>query len=284
MPQASECALLVAIPMDESEYSHDASRCSDFTEAYARQLGIANPMNGWIAYARYAALCTSVVKRAQKAGVAVTCRAPLSCLAEAARRFAVVTLVAHSRGPEITARDIVDAPALIQAESTLRDAMNPSAPALSRGSSRTAVAAWLDALLGPAEMGDADAPIDVRESAWRIRLFRERSERRRMVERICPGALAGGPGIEFHDGLHSLDAVDAALPHTLECTLDLTVCDSVLLADRIRARRTTGVILANARPTTPDFRLILYRETITLMVRHRLSYADAALSIRRALR
>lgn len=88
--------------------------------------------------------------------------------------------------------------------------------------------------------------------------------------------------MEFHDGLTSIAQVSRALPSVFG-TLDLTVCDSVLLAEQVRETRTSGVILANPRPTTPDFRLVLYREAIGLAGRRRLTYVDAVLRLRRSL-
>jgi len=65
--------------------------------------------------------------------------------------------------------------------------------------------------------------------------------------------------------------------------MDLTVCDSVLLAECIRERHQHGVVLANPRPTTPDFRLALYGEAIRHIARHGKPYPETAIRLRRAL-
>ena len=116
----------------------------------------------------------------------------------------------------------------------------------------------------------------------RVACYGQRWRRRLLVEQLCGPALVGGPAIEFCDGLMPIDTVDARVPKTIG-TLDLTVCDSVLLAEYLRRRRSGGVILANPRPATPDVRLAMYREAIGFMNRYHVSYVDAMLRLRRSL-
>ena len=91
-------------------------------------------------------------------------------------------------------------------------------------------------------------------------------------------------GVEFADGFRSIESVDDLLPERLSGTLDFTVCESVLLGQTLRARRAGGVILSNADLTSVDFRLALYRQTVTFMLRRRIPYAQAALTLRSHLK
>jgi hypothetical protein len=279
---ANECALVVAIPLDRDEFSADAEAQTDFLREYcatARAYG----RDPWIAYAHHAQRYRDVIAAVEDLGVAVTRRATMARLAEAVARYNVVTLVAHSRGPGIDARDIVDVVAIVERGPAIAARCEGAGEPPARDADATCVAAWLDAALGPSDISDRDAVPETRAFAWRVALYNERWTRRRAIEALCPNALRGGPSIEFHDGLAPIDDVSAALPRQLR-TLDLTVCDSVLLAERVRAGRRGGVILANPRPATADFRLALYRETIRLMARQRTGYQETAIRLRRQLR
>lgn len=279
---ASGCALLVAIPLDRDEFGPDAARPTDFVRAYAADAERYG-QDPWKAYQPHAARYRDVVSMVARHGVSVVRRATLGALAHAMTRFQTVTLVAHARGPEIEPRDVIEPAAVIAKRHAVSEALGLSDGLPDGAADAERLGAWLDAGLGPADVDQPAGVADTTAFAWRVALYRRRWDRRRLVERLCPGALGGGPAIEFHDGLVGIDDVSAALPWQFH-TLDLTVCDSVLLAERLRADRPEGVILANPRPTTPDFRLVLYGEIIRFIVRHRVAYQDAAIQLRRHLR
>jgi hypothetical protein len=274
---ASEFALLVAIPLTQGEFADDARHPTDFVRAYAASNGCL-PSQAWCGYEPYARLCGSVVDEVERWGVNVARRATLGSLTDAVSRYQTVTLVAHSRGPEIIDGDLIDVTAVATAASSLTAVLGLP-KTLSHNP--TTLAASLNGALGPEDVESAVAMPDTKAFAWRTALYRQRWERRRMLEAACGDAIGGGPAIEFHDGLAPIEVVRDRLPRFV--TLDLTVCDSVLLAECIRERQPHGIILANPRPTTPDFRLALYRETVRLATRHRLPYADAMIRIRRQL-
>lgn len=209
-------------------------------------------------------------------------RPTLDAFAYAAGRFTTVTLVAHGRGPEIAPCDLLDVPRLRAAFSDVMIALDTegSAP-----SDDLAMASRLNEALGPEDLQteiENEAMSDTEAMAWRVALYRERWRRRSIVERLVPGALAAGPAIEFQDGLAPIAAIRERLPRFE--VLDLTVCDSVLLAECIREINSDGVILSNPRLTTPDFRLAVYREAVRFAVRHRTPYPDAVIRLRRYLR
>jgi hypothetical protein len=105
-----------------------------------------------------------------------------------------------------------------------------------------------------------------------------------MIEQVVPSALKGGAAVEFDDGCHALDVIDAALPDDLGECLDLTVCESVLLGEVLRRRRNRSVILTNVETTSPDFRMALYRQAIRLVRRRATSYPEAMMALRAHLR
>ena len=97
-------------------------------------------------------------------------------------------------------------------------------------------------------------------------------------------AHAPGGCLEFADGLWDYSEIDRALPVAMADTLDLTVCRSVGLAEILRRRRSTGIILANGDSTPLSFRLALYRQAVTVAAERGVSYVDAALTLREHLR
>jgi hypothetical protein len=277
---ANEFALLVAIPLTRDEYADDERRPSDFIRSYVGSLPVGR--SAWTAYAPYAEMCRRIVDEVERWGVTVIRRATLRSLASAVAGFKTVTLVAHARGPEIAAGDVVDVPRL---RASLDDVWEELGIGGMTPGANDSIAGCLNSALGPDDIGEQAAPHPVTESeafAWRVALYRERWRRRLVIEHLVPGALSGGPAIEFCEGLISITDVSEQLPRF--DVLDLTVCDSVLLAECIRETHRDGVILCNPRPTTPDFRLAVYREAVRLATRKNTPYPDTLIRLRRYLK
>jgi hypothetical protein len=289
MPRATDCALLVAVPTTEADFSADVQRGADFATRWLATTADGDVVRGWERFLPYARLCRQVLDEALRLGVTVIERASLTHLTEAIPTFAVVTLIAHSCGPEFDEGDIADSRAAAAAlPDLLRTAARwmRSVPPPPATSDCGEVAAWLNDLLndGLAESPATPRAREITRAATRIHAFTEQWMRRRAVEAAARGAFRPGVGVEFNDDFHSLEAIEAVLPERLDGTLDLTVCESVHLGELLRARRAGGVIMSNAEPTTLDFRLALYRQTLALMVRREIRYIDAALMLRRHLK
>jgi hypothetical protein len=290
MPSATECALLVAIPADEAEFRADFQAGTDFVRSWVTSQACGHVTAGWRQYAPYAQLCADVTHEASERGVTVCRRATLGRFVEAIPRFAVVTLIAHSRGPEFTPGDVLDLDALLAQRAAVEAAASHWIARATRPAPAAGVdgaAAWLnellDAGLPPSDVAsDGEPPL--RLAAHRLRIYTVRWKRRRAIEAAAGSAIAHGVGFEFFDGFHELEAIDRAIPEELTGTLDLTVCDSTNLAELLRARRSGGIILSNSDSTSLDFRLALYRQTLGFMVRRDVEYADAARTLRRHLK
>jgi hypothetical protein len=227
-------------------------------------------------------MCRRVVDEVESWGVTVVRRATLRAFVSAVVQYKTVTLVAHARGPEITPSDVVDVPRIQASLDELWKAMGMEGTPPGACAS---IVGCLNAALGPDDVPEQTPLYPMSESAafaWRVALYRERWRRRLVIDQLVPGALSGGPGIEFSEGLVSIVTVSEGLPRF--DVLDLTVCDSVLLAECIRDTHREGVILCNPRPTTPDFRLAVYREAVRLATRQNTSYPDAVIRLRRYLK
>lgn len=287
--QPNECALLLAIPTDRREFDADLASSSDFLRSYRAQRPEWDDARLWDGYAPLARLASEIAAEMASLGVCVTRRVTAAEFGEAAARCAVVTLVAHSLGPDVRATDVLDPSAVLRSAPAIEEGLEftldrPIAPP--RTAARETIACWLNALIDchlPA-LDFSPGAANIRRLSHLVQSYTIRWRRRRTIERIVPGSLAGGVGVEFADGFQSIESVDDLLPERLSGTLDFTVCESVLLGQTLRARRAGGVILSNADLTSADFRLALYRQTVTFMLRRRIPYAQAALTLRSHLK
>lgn len=281
----TDCALVVAIPVDRSEVETQWHRGSDFLHRYAAAVGARTVDELWLRYQPYANICDRTMREVATLSVDVTRSATLNDMAEAIRDHSVVTLVAHARDGDVTAGDILDCE---KASAVLAGIVADSHQRI--GDIRNDAESLAKAL-NEAIDRDLGLPDDwhllpsTTRAAWRVQVLSERWSRRGRIETMSEGAIRPGVGIEFADRFCTVEEINRAVPLHLPGTLDLTVCESVLVAEALRRSRPDGVILSNADPTTPDFRLLLYRETVALMrKRKHLSYADAALALRAFLK
>ena len=256
-------------------------RGSDFLHRYASAVGARTVDELWVKYQPYADLCLRTIR--EVAGLSVTIRrcATLSDLAGAIREHSVVTLVAHARDGDVTADDILDARKVTAVLGRMAGDSGVSIEGV--GGDPESIAKALNQVMDHEQGVPRNWHLlpSTSRAAWRVLVLSERWTRRSRIEAISEGTIKPGVGIEFSDRFCAVEEIDRVVPLRLPGTLDLTVCESVLVADVLRRNRPDGVILSNADPTTPDFRLLLYRETIALMrKRKHLSYADAALTLR----
>ena len=83
--------------------------------------------------------------------------------------------------------------------------------------------------------------------------------------------------IEFFDGLYSSTDIINKIPIDYKGILDLTICNSTLLQNELKRKR-TNIVIANKQPATLEFRLILYKNVINSM-----NYTDALTELRISL-
>ena len=274
----TDCALLVAVPVTREEFGADLARGTDFTRLFRQ--GREGIRDGalWDFYRPYADLALRVADGAAGLGVRVFYRCTRAAFQRALEESPVVTVVAHWRGAAYRDADILD-PAAARAR---------AAPLLSARNGRScgeSVAALLNGLLdaalgqsGPAPGGSAAA------AALAVRAQYALWEARRALDAVLGAAVAGGPAVEFADGPASIQEMAGAVAPGFAGTLDLTICNSVLLAEEIRRKCRAGVVLSNAFPASLDVRLALYAQAVKLLARRRLSYMDAITRLRRQMR
>jgi len=102
--------------------------------------------------------------------------------------------------------------------------------------------------------------------------------------RVRANEIEDPAGVEFVDGVAGVETIVAAIPVAFSGVLDLTVCNSTLLAEEVRRRRRFGLVIANAFPATLDARMDLYDAAIQLVQHEGVSYQDAVFMVRSTLR
>jgi hypothetical protein len=97
--------------------------------------------------------------------------------------------------------------------------------------------------------------------------------------------LRPGNRAEFRDGMYTIQAVAERIPASFAGTLDLTLCDSIFLAEGIKSRADLrqSLVLANGKPTPLKLRLLLYKHVILDVAATGREYRGAVRSLRTTL-
>ena len=275
----TDCALLVAVPLQRHEFLADLAAGTDFLANFVAAQSSRDLDVLWATYEASAATAASSAERAGRRGVTVVKRAVLADFARSLRQFQVTTLVAHWRSALFRAGDILDPVAVRQALAEGSDAVD------SRPTDAANIAAALNhglhRLAGPAVAPGSDSHGAAVETRRQYALW----EARRALEPVLGAAVrAGGPAVEFSDGSVPIERVVTAVPEEFDGVLDLTVCNSTLLAEEVRRRCRRGLIIANAFPATLDVRMELYNAAVDLVQRREVTYQDAVFGVRRSIR
>ncbi len=250
-----DCAFLVAIPTSRKEFLEDLAAGRDFAQTFAAQQNASTPEQAWQAYWRYADAAAYTMKCVRKRSVAVFGRATLAGFQNAVASFPVTTLVAHYRSARFRPADIVNPQAV------------PPCDALNE---------LLDEGLAPAEP-DSMSP------GGRTELQFVWQERREKLEAALPGAFRGGASVEFAEGFQTIREIASGISPEFAGTLDLTVCQSVLLGGTIQRRCRKCLVLKNAENAEVDSRLAFYHQVIEVLTRKPQPFEDAAFAVRKAL-
>lgn len=276
----SDCALLVAVPLQRADFLADHAAGSDFLQQFVAQQRSRDTDVLWATYEASAATAAASVNRARRRGVVVVTRARLADFARCVEEFQVVTVVAHWRSALFRANEILDPEFVgrflsIPLTEEGRGTTGPAEMAV-------ALNRHLMATMGVSEPtpGDAGRAAAV-ETRRQYALWHERRE----LEPLLGSAVRrGGPAVEFADGLAPIERVVSSVPETFDGVLDLTVCNSTVLAEEVRRRCRRGLIVANAFPATLDIRMEFYNAAMDLVQRRQVSYQDAVFGVQHEIR
>lgn len=89
---------------------------------------------------------------------------------------------------------------------------------------------------------------------------------------------------ELSDGLISPDQLANCLPKDYTGVVDLTLCNSINLAEPIKRRfKSNALVISNKHPATLSIRIILYKYLIQYLHSHDISYVVAVPKIRKMI-
>jgi len=290
--------LALAVPTTRDAFVRDfqLAPAQDYVFQYAgRPLAVTHErIAAWFdgGYCREAAIVDDVVEAVRGHGVEVVFDLNLARLGSLCERFGVVTLVAHWKPAEVFWDDIRDPIALARQLREGNDPLiaiirkrlsmdarrlisDPSNSVEGRANIQKALSKELTELLASEELGHIQ-PGGTSNS----RTFRNREQ----LDSIFGSALAPGNRVEFADGLHRIQDVVSQVPEKFTGILELSVCNSIFLAEAIRRRcRQCRGIVANEEPTSTAFRLVLYKYVIKVIATSPTDYLDAIEDLRVAL-
>jgi hypothetical protein len=279
-----DCALALAIPLTEAQFLADLDEAApkDLAKSVRRSVRrrMGQPQSALYAqaYEPLVSLACEVAEEAKALGVTVYRGARLADMAAMLTAHRVVTLVAHWRFLMLDERAVLDA-AGFQARLSAAEIVNdPDArrpidalflgDAVVRGAvAPAALAAALNRHMLPGDLyyqwnsGGELEPSPAAAPATGLT--------RVLLEEMYPGCFVPGLCLELADRLCTAWEFIDQIPDSFDGVLDLTVCNSLILAEALRRRRSgrLDTALSNAKPATAGVRLVIYRHVIRSLSR-----------------
>ena len=251
------------MPIDRPQFNAAIERETDFMRMFTSRHQTRHPDVLWSIFEQTSSVVTRVMRQVARLGVRIESGAKLETFLDAVRTRPLVALVAHWRSARYRPTDMVDVAAV---ESRLQQIFpEPNNSESDRTLSRPDVLATrLNALIG-GELELVTGRIDdVRHASIETNRQLMIWRRRQSLDRVLGSAVKGGPGIEFADGLALVESIAEGVPKEFAGTLDLTVCNSIVVAEKSVAL-SHGQILCNAFPATLDYRMLMFGDSIALM-------------------
>ena len=277
----ASCALVVTVPLERAEFMADLAAGTDFLEQFTMQQRSRNLDVLWSLYEAGTATAAATIARVQRRGVTVCKRSTSADFIRSLEQHSVVTLVAHWRTARFRASEILD-PGAVHRFLGDPGIDGDGGAAFTAAEVGFALNQRLDSALETAEpVRLDDSGAGAAETRRQYALWHARRD---LEPRLGQAVRAGGPAVEFADGLMPVERVVSAVPEGFSGVLDLTVCNSTLLAEEIRRRCRRGLIIANAFPATLHTRMEFYDAAMELVRRRGLSYQDAVFIVRRRIR
>jgi hypothetical protein len=288
--QPVDCLLLLAVPLDETEFRAAWAHGSDFLSVYS------DVESGWSAYAAAATFARGLVAECAALGATVVRRATLRDLHCGAMRFQTVAVVAHMASPPVSPADVLDADALEHLVAT-GDALEWWLVRTERGDGRgtaESIAAVNRLLEGTYRELNASPTGDVRDGERAARHRRPgigllRLDRPRLDELCGPAVLRPGPCVETAEGMTSAAEFVAAIPESYSGFLDLRMCNSIALGAAVRRARPALSVGVGRRTAELDSAVFLYKTALLCMAHadaagRPISYQEAMMTISEATR
>ncbi|MGD2071065.1 MAG: hypothetical protein PVI57_20520 [Gemmatimonadota bacterium] len=292
-PSASpaDCALLIGIPLEREQFDRDLAAPDryDFAARIKARYGLSTD-GAWRLYGRSAAYARRVCDEVAGRGVTVVRSAGIDELRSSFRGSGVVSLAGHTRLVPLCDSDVEDPDRLQQRILAGRDLIS------------SALRAELHSALG-------DSPWPRAELLAALASLSERAHRalgeehpfatggmpatggsvpvehlnRVTLETTYGDAVRASEVVELRDGLHPLSSFIEAISDDWSGVLDLTLCNSAVLAPWIKRHRRRCLVVANRGSASLDVRLARYHVTIKSLDREPRPFVETLGRVHRTL-
>lgn len=285
----SNCGLAIAIPLEREAFVQRLERTDEgnFVQTFCAQRRNLSVSGLWNLYEPYARFTRDVAARMRGLGVSVVVDASLDQFASLLSDCDVVALVAQWRSALFRPADIPDPAGVF---SQLSEPTSPLGRAVRRFATyptpadpigAESIAVVLNqALLSGVQIPDVQNGRSPKLGAI-TRYQYELYQRRDLL--AATAAFKGGAGVEFMEGFRRIDEIVVRFPLQFSGLVDLTVCNSVLLAENIRRARPYCLVLANEDLAYLDFRLATFEQVIRILSEKPEPYEDVVYRIRKEL-
>jgi hypothetical protein len=274
-----DCAIAICVPLDYETFVHALTHGEPGTFVLDNSRDIdkhLSPHQRWKFYEPLVRLISQVLDHVERRGVHVVRNATIEHFFALCITYPVVSLVAHWRSARFRMSDLVDTTALealIYGDSTLRKLLLDLTGGYQPIDSLLAV---LNLALDGKPKVSLDTSVGGTLSSLQISWYRSRQR----IETTAPGHFRSGAAVEFSRGLCNVRDILAGLPEQTPSLLDLTICNSVLLAQAIHDAKPATHCLCNERRADLAVRMAFYRQVIDQLHRQDTTFEDACFDVR----
>jgi hypothetical protein len=283
------CAVAVCVPLQVETFVRAFEEGEEGTfvrENDRPEYRYLSPVQRWEKYAPLARMIEDLLRHVERLGVRVIRNAQLEDWYELCRSWPVVSLVAHWRSARFRKSDLADAEALAKlawSDSALRQTLMAMDGEVAMD--REVEAGELLPLLNRALEGRLNENSPAAKQAGFLTAQQVQWQLRRLqLEEAAPGMFRRGAAVEFSDGFRTVTDILAGLPERMPAWLDLTVCNSVLLAQVIHDARPGTHCLCNEQSADLPVRMAFYRQVIDCIHRTAKTFPEASFDVRETFR
>jgi hypothetical protein len=288
------CGLALALPMDFAAVER-AVQGGAYSDYVGRAAWLGSPQRVWEqGFQKVAAAATKFSLDAAALGVVVARDATLADLRGLFECCAVITIVAHWRGPEVDAADIRLDPARIldrleHEQSSTAQLIRAGLPpdwkekilrAGTGGAQKSLLAELLDRRMRHLPHLVA-APDSVE---WHMDAATLQHANRAALDGWWPEAFAPGNRLELADGLHAPERIGACVPRCWSGVADLSNCLSAQLIEQIKQARSDRIVISNERETNPLSRMALICVIYEALAKQPCNYAQIRVALSQAMK
>jgi hypothetical protein len=284
----SDCVLAIAVPMTRSAFLEAAdSTDRDLVRQLVKDSG-STPAKIWtdLYEPKLVVLARRVAERVRSLGATVLESVTLADFSKLTQSFKVTALFTHFRMAPLEPPDVLDPAACLkvitEGRTIVARKLKERVPQSLLSSDPNSVEAeevftLLQGVLATTVneygrfAGAATAPI---QSPGVSRVG---------MELCLQPHLRQAPCVELFDGLRTFDQFCEAVPTNYAGVLDLSMCNSVMVAEELKRKRKRALFVENVYLATPEFRLARFALVIRQLANQPARYTDALVRVHRAI-